>query len=88
MGITKTRLVASAKKRQRDVLQQHVDDCNKLARMFCREHGYATNGKFKFYMATHPQEYSHWRRAAMAYKHLRGVDVDSCLSELGLSRDF
>ena len=60
-----------------------VKECNALARLFYKQHGYSTKSGFRFDRATHPQERGMWHQASLAYHFLRGVDPDDALAELG-----
>jgi hypothetical protein len=64
-----------------------VDECNKLAQMFYRSHGYDVGPKYLMYDATHPQERAMWNMAVMAYEHIDGTDIEEALRNLEAEED-
>lgn len=59
-----------------------VDECNQLARLFYKSHGYEVPDDYRFYDARHPQELSMWNMAVLAYDHIARTDIENALSEL------
>lgn len=62
--------------------QQIVDECNELARLFYKMHGYEVEDGYRFYEAHHPQEIGMWNMAVAAYEHIEGTKVEQALLEL------
>jgi len=58
-----------------------VKDGNALARSFYAAMGKVVADDYKFYEATHPEEYGCWIQAVIAYDHIEGTDLEDCLAE-------
>lgn len=62
--------------------QEIIDDCNALARLFYKAHGYQVDEGYRFDTATHPQEQGMWNLAVIAYDFIQGMEIDQVLMEL------
>jgi hypothetical protein len=59
-----------------------VSDCNKLARLFYKSHGYQAEEGYRFDKARHPQERGMWNLAMIAYEFIEGTSPDEALNNL------
>lgn len=63
-------------------LEEIVNDCNELSRLFYKAMGYVVKKGYRFDRATHPQERAVWDQAVVAFEFIEGTDVESALDEL------